>query len=259
MAGAGPEHMPDRLRTGVSHERHVDAQEVFRGEGQDRANLISSHRSEALTVPEQDSKSDLGALRAAQRTRTVPSLACVRVCAAQDGGVCRGDADSGRFTRGVEHRAEEWSRRPERIDVYEIVPPFTYIRGQIARVDIRGQFVSAKVLADQPRRLLRPIVEREMAHTGFEGHSNAPCTRGREAVEDGPERTRPLPEDDRTKVAVHRHRRIVERPRTRGPGALAARDVRDQEVRGALRDRGDMERKLHGRRDGGGAQYPFVR
>src|SRR5206468_8068569 len=144
--------------------------------------------SEALTVPMQDSKSYLCALREAQRTRTVPSLSCVRVCAAQDRCVSRGDADSGRFARGVEHRAEERSRRPERIDVHEIVPPFTHVRRQIARVDIRGQFVSAKVLANQPRRLPRPIVKREMAHTGFEGHPNAPCTRGREAVENGPKR-----------------------------------------------------------------------
>src|SRR5438034_2829105 len=147
MAGAGPEHMPNRLRTGVSHERHVDAQEVFRGESQDRANLFSSRRSEALTVPEQDSKSDLCALRAAQRTRTVPSLACVRVCAAQDRCVSRGDADSGRFARGVEHRAEERSRRPERIDVHEIVPPVTPVSGYIARVDNRGLVVLAKALA----------------------------------------------------------------------------------------------------------------
>src|SRR5207244_12598817 len=73
-----------------------------------------------------------------------------------------------------------------------------------------------------------------------------PDTRGRPDVENGPDGRWPLPEVDRADVAVYSERRIVEWRRARGRGDLAARDVGEQEVRGAHRDRGDGERKLHG-------------
>src|SRR5438309_3245410 len=154
---ADADQVADRTRTRSGLDQDVHAHEVLRGERQDRSNLIASLRSETMTVAQQDSKSDLCTLRGAQRTRAISVLAGFRIGAAEDGGVCRGDADPGGFLRGVERRAEERGGRAERIDVDEIVPPFAYVVGQIARVDIGGEAVAAKVLANQPRRLAWPI------------------------------------------------------------------------------------------------------
>src|SRR3989442_14929034 len=121
-----------------------------------------------------------------------------------------------------------------------------------------GEAVAAKVLANQPRRVPGPIVEREVSRADLEGHPDSPSAGGREAVQESPERTRPFGEDDRTEVAVHPHRRVVERPGPGGPGAFASWHVRDEGVRGPLRNGDDRARKPHGGRHGGGARYPFV-
>src|SRR2546427_9865033 len=105
----------------------MDPKEVFRRERQDRSNLTASRRGKTMTAAQQDSKADLRTLRGAQRTRAVPFLARFRICATENGGVCRGDADPGQFLRGAECRDEEWGGRAERIDVDGILLPVAQI------------------------------------------------------------------------------------------------------------------------------------
>src|SRR3989475_7257269 len=107
-----------------------------------------------MTVPQQDSQSDLRTLSGAQRTRAVSFLAGFRIGATENGGVGRGDADPGRFLRGAKGRAQERSGWAERIDIDEIVPRFAQTVGQFAHMDVGGEAVAAKGLANQTRSLL---------------------------------------------------------------------------------------------------------
>src|SRR3989475_8049375 len=91
---ARPDHLADRIRTRSGVDQKVDTQEVFRGERQDRSNPTASLRGETMTVPQQDSQSDLRTLRGAQRTRAVSFLAGFRIGATKNGGGGGRDAAS---------------------------------------------------------------------------------------------------------------------------------------------------------------------
>src|SRR5207247_6364254 len=115
---------------------------------------------------------------------------------------------------------KERRRQAEGIDVDEIVLVRTQEGDQSPVHHISTSPVAAKVFADQPYRESRSVVERDLVRACLELHPDAPGSGGRKTVEDGTQATRPLREDDRGQVPVHGHRRIVERPRSRGTRAL---------------------------------------
>src|SRR5439155_24914341 len=82
--GADPDNRTDQSRSRSGLDQHVDSQEVFRRERQDRSNPTASLRGETVTVAQQDSQSDLRTLRGAQRTRAVPFLAGFRIGATEN-------------------------------------------------------------------------------------------------------------------------------------------------------------------------------
>src|SRR2546422_1173587 len=150
---ARPDHLADRIRTRSGVDQKVDSQEVFRGERQNRSNPTASLRGETMTVAQQDPQSDLRTLRGAHRTRAISFLAGFRIGATKNGGFGRGDAGPRPVLRGAEGRAQERSGWAGRIDVDANGLGLGHTVGTFRQLDVGGEAVAAKVLADQPRRI----------------------------------------------------------------------------------------------------------
>src|SRR5438876_11056671 len=88
-------HEPEGRIAGAAVNGRIDPEEVFCRERKDRSNRLALFRSESLAETQKDSKANLRALRATERSSPVPPEARRRIRAAQDGRVRRGDAQPG--------------------------------------------------------------------------------------------------------------------------------------------------------------------
>src|SRR3989442_1459415 len=90
---------------------------------------------EPRAISEEDPETDLGALRAPERTCIVAAFAGIRIRPAEDRGVRRGDPETVRRLVRSERGRQERRRRPERVDVDEFVRRGRKVGGEIASED----------------------------------------------------------------------------------------------------------------------------
>src|SRR6266566_5734214 len=249
-------HEPEGRIAGPAVNGRIDPEEVLCRERKDRSNHLALFRDKSLAETEKDPKANLRALRATKRSSPVPPEARSRIRAAQNGRVRRGDAQPGTILDFFEESAQERRGRAEGIDVDEIVRVRTQEGDELPLHHISTNPVATKVFADQIHRESRSVIERDLVRACLELHPDAPGSGSREAGEDGTRASWPLREDDRGQIAVHGHRRIVERPRSRSSWTFPTRYIGDEQTRGSFLHVLDGERPIHDRRDACEADIP---
>ena len=224
-------------------------QEMFRRKGQDWSNRLARVRGTKGTISEEDPKSNLLSLWAPPRASAVPPDTGLRVGSSEDRGVGRGDTETGPDRGFLEKRGEEGRRRAKWIDVDEIVPVGSDMGYEVLGGDIGIDAIPPEVFPNHSSREAGSIVEGDAIDSRLQSHPDSPRTAGGKAIEGRAKPPGPFGQDHRGEVPIHPHRRIVERPRSRGARTFSARELGDLEARRAFVHFLDREGQIHGRSD----------